>query len=237
LNESKNSAIPTHLFVGEEQSLISLVKEKLKNYKTNSVLWISPKKSYVLEDLQPIFEKTRFSLAPEEYFFFVLQKTELLTPVCANKLLKTLEEPPRGYIFFLLTNNEDSIIPTIRSRSHIHRTASENKQILFHPILKFFDAPGQNDPFSFEQELKKQDLSEQKSMTLFRELINSTQKQIIEYEKYCAIPREIERLKENKTYSRTKKKLSFLLETSKKPPQPGGAKMFWKRLFLLWESF
>jgi len=46
----------------------------------------------------------------------------------ANALLKTLEEPPRDTIFFLISNNPESLLPTIRSRCREMRLAnlSEN---------------------------------------------------------------------------------------------------------------
>ena len=39
-----------------------------------------------------------------------------MTPEASNALLKTLEEPPPGVLFLLLTDDEDALLPTIRSR-------------------------------------------------------------------------------------------------------------------------
>ncbi len=39
-----------------------------------------------------------------------------MSPEAANALLKTLEEPPPGVLFLLLTDDEDALLPTIRSR-------------------------------------------------------------------------------------------------------------------------
>ena len=39
-----------------------------------------------------------------------------MTPEAANALLKTLEEPPAGVLFLLLADDEETMLPTIRSR-------------------------------------------------------------------------------------------------------------------------
>ena len=45
-----------------------------------------------------------------------MNNTNTLTPQAANAFLKTLEEPPKNIKFLLLTNNLESILPTIKSR-------------------------------------------------------------------------------------------------------------------------
>ena len=46
----------------------------------------------------------------------LIDDAELMAEEGANALLKTLEEPPRGSIIFLMTPEIDPILPTIRSR-------------------------------------------------------------------------------------------------------------------------
>ena len=46
----------------------------------------------------------------------IFDGAESLSGVAANTLLKTLEEPPDGVIFLLLTDRENLVLPTIRSR-------------------------------------------------------------------------------------------------------------------------
>ena len=47
---------------------------------------------------------------------FVIDEAELLDPYGQNALLKTLEEPPPGTYIFLVTTQEERLLPTIRSR-------------------------------------------------------------------------------------------------------------------------
>ena len=46
----------------------------------------------------------------------VFDKAEIMTPEAQNVLLKTLEEPPEHTKLFLLVQNKDSLLPTVRSR-------------------------------------------------------------------------------------------------------------------------
>jgi len=46
----------------------------------------------------------------------IIDPAEAMTPTAANALLKTLEEPPEGTGFVLVTHQADALLPTIRSR-------------------------------------------------------------------------------------------------------------------------
>ena len=47
---------------------------------------------------------------------YIIPEADLLTIQAQNALLKTIEEPPEYAIIFLLTENAESLLPTIRSR-------------------------------------------------------------------------------------------------------------------------
>ena len=46
----------------------------------------------------------------------IIWMSEKMNTACANKLLKLIEEPPEKTVFILITENEEQIISTIRSR-------------------------------------------------------------------------------------------------------------------------
>lgn len=48
--------------------------------------------------------------------FMILWLPERLNAVSANKLLKVLEEPPKGTVFLLVTEHPELILPTVNSR-------------------------------------------------------------------------------------------------------------------------
>lgn len=224
-NVDKKFLHPTHIFVGD----LSLGDESLRDSSLGgsllgdlslrglplpipscskqSIIYISPEKNYVLEDIDIIFEKTKFALDEGTHFYFVLKKADRLTPVCANKLLKLLEEPPAGYFFFLLTNNENAILPTIRSRAYIHHIGFNSEKQISNQLISFIiDEKKQNDFLGFEQELKKQSPSEPETIELIYGLVN--------------------------TVRDDDKKRLFLENVLRQPPQAGGAMLFWKKLFL-----
>lgn len=50
------------------------------------------------------------------YKIYIIPEADLMTQQAQNALLKTLEEPPEYAVIFLLTENADSLLSTIRSR-------------------------------------------------------------------------------------------------------------------------
>lgn len=50
------------------------------------------------------------------YKIYIIPEADLLTVQAQNALLKTIEEPPEYAVIFLLTENADGLLPTIRSR-------------------------------------------------------------------------------------------------------------------------
>jgi DNA polymerase III subunit delta' len=51
--------------------------------------------------------------------FVLINQVEKITAQAANALLKTLEEPPEGVHFILLTSNLSQVLPTLRSRCQV----------------------------------------------------------------------------------------------------------------------
>jgi len=56
-----------------------------------------------------------------EYKIYILEEADLMTAQAQNALLLSLEEPPRYAVFFLLTENTDALLETIRSRAPVLR--------------------------------------------------------------------------------------------------------------------
>ena len=49
--------------------------------------------------------------------FIFLQDAHLLSDIVANKLLKVFEELPKNFCLFLLTPQDESLLPTVESRA------------------------------------------------------------------------------------------------------------------------
>lgn len=64
-----------------------------------------------------VLRKLSLKSSEGKYKFVILWLPEKMHPVCANKLLKLLEEPPEKTVFLLISEAPDLILPTIFSRS------------------------------------------------------------------------------------------------------------------------
>ena len=244
MTSGQPATIPAHLIVGSpEQTLVfveALLQKKLcplaagqpgcfcstcrkiKAHQHHSAVWIFPEKGYTVDDVNIIFERTALALDEHENCFFILEKAQTLTSATANRILKVLEEPPCGYHFILLTDNLNALLPTIISRSMVTILEQGMGQATTNPLLTFFSPEStKRDSFGFEQELKKQHLSDGQSCDLVYELINQ-------------YSQRIKIVHEGHTYQHLSVTLEFLLKQAKKLPQSGSSELFWKNMYLSW---
>lgn len=251
-NEILNASVPTRLVVGPLEQIQNLAElairshfcnqkhapdstiesiqacfclecRRIKNHQHPCLVWISPEKNYSVDDVEIIFDRTKFSLDTGEVLFFVLDKASSLNAATANKLLKVLEEPPTGYKFILLAENINSLPTTIVSRSHIIKIDSDQGQATLtqeqasaRTFFKFFAAPENlPDATAFDQELKKAGLSEQECVELCYDLMEYFLKR-----------------QTDKSSGYYKTGLEILQKRLHKPPCPGSSNMFLKLLYL-----
>jgi DNA polymerase-3 subunit delta' len=66
---------------------------------------------------ESIIKKLSLKSFESEYKVMIIWLPEKMHPSCSNKLLKLIEEPPNKTLFILVTEDEESVIPTIRSRT------------------------------------------------------------------------------------------------------------------------
>lgn len=85
--------------------------ERLEDEKTGK-----KKKEISAEQIRQVREKFYNSSWLNGYKVIVLDEAELLNEESANAFLKILEEPPAKSIIFILTENDNLLLPTIRSR-------------------------------------------------------------------------------------------------------------------------
>ena len=97
----------------------------LKNYYFNLEDWFekldvenSQGMIYVYESHE-IFRKLNLKSYEGEFKIMIMWNPEKMNDECANKLLKMIEEPPEKTIFLLVSEKEEEIITTIRSRCQL----------------------------------------------------------------------------------------------------------------------
>jgi len=235
---------PTHLIVAPHELAIAHVESiiighfcpnkgascfchqcrKIKQRQHSQLIVISPEKNYTVDDLDLIFEKTKFALDANDIFFFVLENTHSLTASTANRLLKLLEEPPSGYIFFLLTPTIETMLPTIVSRCLVTNLTSTISSTTTHPLFEQFINSLQYDPLSFESDLKKYQVTERESADLVYALL-------------AVINKKMQEADEQDTVTLMSQRVAFLHDVLRKPPAAGSVDAFWKNIFLNYPRF
>ena len=66
-----------------------------------------------------IYRKLNLKSFESEYKVMIIWLPEKMNAACSNKLLKIIEEPPSKTLFLLVSENEEAIISTIRSRAQL----------------------------------------------------------------------------------------------------------------------
>lgn len=230
---------PTHLWISDPQTLqaeiITLIQRKLcahqacqqcvtcrqiKDKEHPWVIWLTPERSYSLDQIDEILHTASFKLDQGEYRFFILQQAERLTDHCSNRLLKTVEEPFEGYNFFFLTDRPEMLPLTIQSRCVVKKFQSQvddTYKNLLHPFftLQF------NDPINFIKQVDSLDIKEQESRKLTDDL-------------YSYWATELKRDLHNQDIQEHKAQgmINVLQWAIKNPAMTGGSKIFWKNLYL-----
>lgn len=238
IQQNKSSNHPAQLLVGPHEVVVKYAKEFLKKQfcqqdgcltcvackqidaqQHHGAIWLEPERQYTLDILEPISKQITFALEPDQKLFFIIQHADFLTPVCANSLLKSVEEPPDGYHFIFLTHRAQQILPTIRSRCVMHsffqKGTDQNKQFtnLFKNKLTCL-------PSEFLKLLAQENPSERETVehldSLLAHWIAKSSKSLLEQKK-------------DKLASSMVKLIKHGLQ---KPPMPGSSKLFWKNFYL-----
>ena len=80
-------------------------------------------KDYRIEAIREMQKTLPYKPVAGEYRVILLDEAERLGATCGNALLKSIEEPPEGTIFLLVSSSLEALLPTIVSRCQIMRLA------------------------------------------------------------------------------------------------------------------
>ena len=176
INEKKIS----HAFLVETNNCETLLEELTKVFVDNdlipsqnienniSVSVIRPENNLI--DKNKILELQKFIITKSvinKYKIYYIINAELMNQSSFNKLLKVLEEPSDNTIGFLLTENENQIISTIKSRCKRFKKYYELAKI-------------ETDNFLLDRLKKYQDLSFYEISDLKKELLQKEKTEIIQ---------------------------------------------------------
>jgi DNA polymerase-3 subunit delta' len=74
-----------------------------------------------VEESRQILKRLTLKSYSGKYKIMIIWLPEKMNTQAANKILKLLEEPPENTLFFLVSNNSETILPTILSRCQLLR--------------------------------------------------------------------------------------------------------------------
>lgn len=237
---ANDKLFPAYLYVGSEKELINFTNNFLKkNFCKNqtcskcivcnqidkkqfyNMLWLKPENTYNTNSIEIIFDTLRFQLEEDQNFFFILEQADLLNAASANSLLKSLEEPPRGYHFILLTSYEEGILPTIASRCVVQQVGNNNiSEISL--LLRFFTEPKISNLQEAIKEIDKSKISERDILffvdNLFTSYLNKLETSITN--------------NDFNLQELINQKINIINLSREKLPMPGSSKIFLKNLLL-----
>jgi hypothetical protein len=200
---------------------ICIICKQIQQQQHHAVTWLAPDKtSYTIDYINNMLSAIRFALNDNEHYFFIIQKADALGIICSNRILKSIEEPPSGYHFILLAENQDQILPTIRSRCITQSDQSDNT-ITYQELFNYFSTHHNQSPLTFLSLIDTSSINERDTIKLLNALLKHW---ILHYKKAV--------IKNQKSLQKTIKTMNIIAQALRKPPMPGGSKLFWKNLFL-----
>jgi DNA polymerase III gamma/tau subunit len=229
------SLVPAQLYVGRHHQTVETVEKllqqilcknngchtctscmQIREKQHHALMWLHPEKNYTIDQFDDLFSTLSFQLQPDEHFFFIIQKADFLTPACANKLLKPMEEPPRGYHFILLAERTEQILPTIISRCIVHTLGTSAMSHNSHPLFECFTTKKiASDQFA--KVIESANINERESIELLDQI---TQYWLTTYQKNASNDSHLFVF------------INKLQQAQLRPPMPGSATIFWRNLYL-----
>jgi len=83
-----------------------------------------------------ILRKLNLKSFESEFKVMIIWLPEKMHQACSNKLLKMIEEPPSKTLFILISENEESVIGTIRSRAQLVKFPFVDKESIRNALSK-----------------------------------------------------------------------------------------------------
>ena len=89
-----------------------------------------------VDDAQEILKSLSLKSYEGGYKIMIIWMADKMNIAASNKLLKLLEEPPEKTVFILITENEEDIIQTIRSRCQVTHFNSLTEKIIADTLVE-----------------------------------------------------------------------------------------------------
>lgn len=124
-----------HLFC-KSGNVCGICSNCLKVIDNNSLdtLIYPTQKTFLMDDVNDLLEKLSVTPAENDYKVVIINNIDQASAIVQNKLLKSIEEPPKFVKFILTCSSSKKVLPTIVSRCELNHlenfTASEMQPLL-----------------------------------------------------------------------------------------------------------
>lgn len=203
------------------------VCKRISERQHHQLLWITPERSYTRELLEPVFHRLSFAGNKDNPLFIVFDDAEFLTPSVGNSLLKSLEEPPVGYIFLLLARAQEFVLPTIVSRCVLQFAGPNDSNNSFRTLIDIYSKPESVSYMRVAKELDEIAKQERYAPVILETIYKNWVKELCES------------LHEGnaKRVLRAQKACALLEKSMKTVPMPGSARFFYRTLFMQLKNY
>ena len=93
---------------------------RIEHQNHPDVIWVHPEKqSITIEQIRQLQQQFHYKAMNSKRKIYIIDQAETMTTVAANSLLKFIEEPHPSVVIFLLVENMNRLLPTIRSRCQV----------------------------------------------------------------------------------------------------------------------
>jgi DNA polymerase-3 subunit delta' len=101
-----------------------------------AVLGVQNKQGEIrVDDAQEVLKSLALKSYEGGYKIMIVWMADKMNSAASNKLLKLLEEPPEKTVFILISENEEDIIQTIRSRCQVLHFNGLNEQVIADALI------------------------------------------------------------------------------------------------------
>ena len=93
---------------------------RIKDGSFIDVKWLEKPKDKMtigVGEVRTFREDMFLSATESDYKIYIIDNADKMTPNAQNALLKVLEEPPSNVVIFMLSESDDAILTTIKSRA------------------------------------------------------------------------------------------------------------------------
>lgn len=116
--------VQSYLFCSKDTDALMLlvrflIKSENKDKENSADVVYFDGDKVLTADIEKITSTANLTPLELDYKYYVLVNGQTMNDSAANKLLKTLEEPPQAVKIIILADDEYSVLPTIRSRCRV----------------------------------------------------------------------------------------------------------------------